>query len=164
MDILVFSDSHGRRDNIAEVIMRQVKAPDALIFLGDGLKDIDDRYGIPIYEVCGNCDFCSDSSTERLIELGSKRILITHGHKYFVKESFLPLISSAVNKKADVVLFGHTHECLEKRLDIQNEYGIKLDKPMYIMNPGSIGYYPHSFGLITIDREGRVLMSHGSLL
>ncbi len=163
MDILVFSDSHGRRDNIGEVLLRQLKRPDAIIFLGDGIRDMDD-FGVPAYEVSGNCDLYSNAPTERVIEIASKRIFITHGHKYFVKEIIAPLIAAAAKLEADIVLFGHTHECFEKKLEIENEYGIELKKPLYIMNPGSIGYYPNSFGNITIDREGRILLSHGALL
>ncbi len=163
MEILVFSDSHGHGGSMAEALLRQVKRPDVIIFLGDGIRDIDD-FGVPTYEVAGNCDFYSSSPTEQMIEVASKRIFITHGHKYFVKESFSQLISAAARAGADMVLFGHTHECFEERLDIENKYGIKLKKPLYIMNPGSIGYYPHSFGTVTIDRDGRILISHGALL
>ena len=65
--------------------------------------------------------------------------------------------------KADIVLFGHTHMPFEMTLGCGNDYGIEICQPMYIMNPGSIGEYPYSFGNIEIDREGRVLLSHGTL-
>jgi predicted phosphodiesterase len=61
------------------------------------------------------------------------------------------------------VLYGHTHEKLACEMTTDNDYGIKLKKPLYVMNPGSIGSYPYPFGVITVDREGRVLLSHGSL-
>ena len=61
MDILVFSDSHGREGRIKEAIDRQIKKPDAIIFLGDGLRDIGniEADGIPILSVSGNCDIGS---------------------------------------------------------------------------------------------------------
>ena len=51
MNILVISDSHGRRERIEEAVERQIKKPDAIIFLGDGLRDITraEIGDIPIY-------------------------------------------------------------------------------------------------------------------
>ena len=40
MNILVFSDSHGRGSRMLEALARQIKKPDAVIFLGDGLRDL----------------------------------------------------------------------------------------------------------------------------
>lgn len=170
MDILVISDSHGRRENIEEAINRQIKKPDAIIFLGDGLRDMTyaQTGDIPVYRVSGNCDmggFFSDNEvpTEQTVELGGKRIFFTHGHRYGVKSTLTPLISESATRDADIVLYGHTHEGFERELTGDNEYGIRLKKPLYIMNPGSIGSYPYYFGAISIDRDGRVLLSHGSL-
>ncbi len=170
MDILVISDSHGRREKIEEAIERQIQKPAAVIFLGDGLRDMmyADTGDIPIYRVSGNCDMgglFSDNGvlTEQTVEICAKRIFMTHGHRYGVKSALTPLISEAVKREADIVLFGHTHEGFEMELCEGNDYGIKTKKPLYIMNPGSIGSYPYYFGVISIDREGRVLLSHGSL-
>lgn len=170
MNVLVFSDSHGGADKICEALARQISPPAAIVFLGDGLRDIDkiDADNIPIYSVCGNCDSellasLSDAPAERLIVLGSKRIFMTHGHEYYVKSVLSSLLLRARELCADIVLFGHTHAPFEMTLGCDNEYGIELDRPMHIMNPGSIGAYPYSFGNIEIDREGRVLISHGTL-
>ena len=169
MDILVFSDSHGREGRIKEAIDRQIKKPDAIIFLGDGLRDIGniEADGIPILSVSGNCDIGSMFSLgmpdQRCVILGDKKIFFTHGHRYGVKNTLIPLISEAAKCEADVLLFGHTHEGYERELQPDNEYGIKLEKPLYIMNPGSIGSYPYMFGSITVDKNGGVLLSHGTL-
>lgn len=167
MDILVFSDSHGRAAKISEAIDRQIKKPDAIIFLGDGLRDISnaDVGDIPVYSVSGNCDtlMITYAPDERCLILGEKRIFFTHGHHYGVKSTLTPLLSEAVARKADVVLYGHTHEGYERELGDDNEYGFKLEKPLYIMNPGSIGSYPYIFGTITIDKSGKVILSHGTL-
>ena len=169
MEILVFSDSHGRAGRIREAIDRQIKKPDAIIFLGDGLRDIAsiDTDGIPIMSVAGNCDlgsmFSLDAPEERCVFLGDKKIFFTHGHRYGVKSTLMPLINEAVEREADILLYGHTHEGYERELMPDNEYGIRLEKPLYIMNPGSIGSYPYIFGAITVDKAGRVLLSHGTL-
>ena len=169
MDILVFSDSHGRATKIKEAIDRQIKKPDAIIFLGDGFRDIQsiDADGIPLLCVRGNCDvgsmFSNETLEEQCIILSDKRIFFTHGHRYGVKNTLSPLLSEAVARQADVVLYGHTHEGYIRELSENNEYGFKLEKTLYIMNPGSIGSYPYMFGTITIDERGRVILSHGTL-
>lgn len=170
MNILVLSDSHSRRGMIEEAVLRQIKKPDAIIFLGDGLRDIisADIGDIPIYSVAGNCDAGSvffDNSTpiEQNLVIGDKRIFFTHGHKYGVKSTLSPLLCDGVKRGADIILFGHTHMPFEKVITSDNDYGIKTDKDIYIMNPGSIGDYPYCFGNITIDKSGRVLLSHGTI-
>ncbi len=170
MNILVFSDSHGWRGRIEEAIERQIKKPDAIIFLGDGLRDIvSARLGdVPIYTVSGNCDagsiFSDDNiPTEQNLIIGDKRIFFTHGHKYGVKSTLSPLLSEGIKRGADIILFGHTHIPFERTLTGENEYGFKTDKSIYIMNPGSIGEYPYSFGNITVDIRGNILLSHGTL-
>ena len=101
MEILVFSDSHGREGKIREAIERQIKKPDAIIFLGDGLRDMDriETDGIPTLCVCGNCDvgsmFSGGVPEQRCVILGDKRIFFTHGHRYCVKNTLIPLLSEA---------------------------------------------------------------------
>ncbi len=171
MDFLVFSDSHGKMNNICEAFSRQVRRPDAIMFLGDGIRDVSYcEFGdIPVYSVGGNCDSLYLSAglckSEMIITLGGKRILLTHGHACSVKHGLAGLVAEARKKEIDIALFGHTHEPLAKQLPAgETEYGVILDKPLYLMNPGSIGDYSSpSFGCITVDREGRVLMSHGNL-
>lgn len=170
MNILVISDSHGKRDRIKEVIDRQIRHPDALIFLGDGLSDVDfcDTTGIALFKVRGNCDsvFLNDMTNapdEQIINLDGIRIMMTHGHNYGVKSTLTPIISTAVRNNVDILLFGHTHEGFEMTLTPENDLGIKLDKPLYIMNPGSLGSYAATFGTISTDSSGRVLLAHGSL-
>ena len=57
MKLIVISDTHGRPSRILEVLKRH-PSYDALIFLGDGLRDIDyvsdEIHGL--YAVRGNCD------------------------------------------------------------------------------------------------------------
>ncbi len=168
MEILVLSDSHGRRDKIEEAIKRQIKKPDAVIFLGDGLRDMTSANigDVPLFTVRGNCDagglfYDNNTPDEQCLILGDKRIFFTHGHRYGVKSTLSPLISEAAKRGADILIYGHTHEATELTLTRDNDYGIKLEKPLSIMNPGSIGSYPYYFGVITVDREGRVLLSHG---
>ena len=40
MEYLVLSDSHGRADLVDRAIELQLRKPDAVLFLGDGLRDL----------------------------------------------------------------------------------------------------------------------------
>ena len=63
MKIVVISDSHGRPDRIEEVLRRN-RSYDALLFLGDGLRDFYSLESEPccFRYVSGNCDGLSFSS------------------------------------------------------------------------------------------------------
>lgn len=171
MNLLVFSDSHGRGSNMIEALARQIKKPDYIAFLGDGLRDLSYcEFGeIPVYAVSGNCDvfnFYGNGFAEEeiIVTLSGKRFMMVHGDRYDVKHGLARLVCSADKQDIDVVLFGHTHVPVAMYLDKdENQFGIKLKKPMYLFNPGSIGGYDESFGCVTVDKRGEILLSHGSL-
>ena len=169
MDILVFSDSHGNLRNLQKALDVQIKKPDAILFLGDGLSSFQyfDFGNIPFYSVSGNCDGVTYgtlfSDDERIIELGGKRIMMTHGHKYDVKHTLTRLIYTAASREVDIVLYGHTHIAHECVLTPDNCEMPKLNKPLYVMNPGAIGSGGSSFGVITVSQRGDILLSHGSV-
>lgn len=130
--ILVMSDSHGRK-SIVEKIIEQQPSAEHIIFLGDGVKDIEDAsYLYPqkqFHIVSGNCDFYSDyKSTDTLTVCGVK-ILFTHGHNYKVKFSTDALENEARSLGAKIALYGHTH--------VGN---IEYKDDLYIMNPGTAVY------------------------
>ena len=171
MELLIFSDSHGRGSRMLEALSRQVKRPDAIIFLGDGLRDLSYcEFGdIPVLAVCGNCDTFTffgkgNAEDEIVMTLGGKKIMMTHGDRYAVKNGLARLVAAADQKGADIVLFGHTHARFEKYLpEGETEYGISLKKPMYLFNPGSVGGYDGSFGCVCIEDSGKVVLSHGEI-
>lgn len=161
MNILVFSDSHGHGDLIEEVVHRQITPPDAVFFLGDGLRDLAwcDLCGSRLYSIRGNCDFYSsdDTGDEIFTELGGIKIFAAHGHKYSVKSGYLAMAARAASLGADIMLFGHTHEPICHAFNEGDTVlDIKLTKKLYVMNPGSIGQ-GKSFGTVTV-RNGVILM------
>lgn len=171
MNILVFSDSHGCVSNMLEAYRRQIKKPDAIIFLGDGLRDLSccDFGEIPTFAVTGNNDMLNFfgkgyAEDEIVMTLGGKKIMMTHRDRYAVKLGMARLVAEADKKGADIVLFGHTHEAFEKYLPAGKcEYGVDLKKPLYIFNPGSVGRYDATFGTIEFKDNGEVMFSHGAL-
>ena len=174
MKLIVVSDIHGRYDRLIE-LMDIHKDADALLFLGDGLSDLTraDAYSYPftVFAVRGNCDVQSflvrnDAPTELSMTFEGFRMFMLHGHTKNVKSGIDDAIVAANARKADVLLFGHTH--VAKEAYIPEETKIKntvLQRPMYILNPGSLGSSSDGkahFGLIEI-REGQILTSLGTL-
>ncbi len=155
MKILVFSDSHGRYDRMADVISRD--RYDVVLFLGDGLGDFDklqenNMGSTRMIAVKGNCDFFDGTPDERIIELDGFRVMMLHGHKLGVKSGTTNLEYYAREKGVDLVLYGHTHSA-----DVRH---IEGEKPFYILNPGSIGascYLSPSFGYIETVKGQLVL-------
>ena len=59
--LLVLSDSHGGRAAIERVLLKENANIDALVFLGDGLRDLEQALTpyprLRAYSVAGNCDY-----------------------------------------------------------------------------------------------------------
>ena len=167
MELLIFSDSHGSASNMSRAFDRQIKTPDAILFLGDGARDLDRLFvcDTPIWAVRGNCDWASSDyadKTERLLYFEGHTILLCHGHEWGVKGGLGALIAHAAEVGADIVLFGHTHVPTLTTIATGETVGKKvLSRPMHLFNPGSIGY-DGSFGTLTLKDES-VLFSHGVL-
>ncbi len=174
MDYLVFSDSHGNVENLRQAVSRQLQAPAGVFFLGDGLRDLDgldalDPQRTLFYRVWGNCDWASvpNVPTVCVTAIEGHTVFFTHGHRFFVKSGYGALLAEAAKRGADIVLFGHTHKPHAETLPAGTQIGdTVLERPMYLFNPGSIGYNTDgngaSFGVLTI-RDGAVLLSHGRI-
>ena len=111
--LLVLSDSHGGRTAIERVLMKESKNIDALIFLGDGLRDLELALTLypklRAYSVAGNCDYGALEPTDGLAAFDGVVIFYTHGHMYGVKYDLDTLADAASARGAEVALFGHTH-------------------------------------------------------
>lgn len=160
MKALVFSDSHGKASNIKNAIELHKSNTDMVIFLGDGIKDIErvkeDYPQIAFYIVKGNCDFmANDYENEKIINIGSSRVLICHGHTLNAKSTFIRLTMKAAEQNCDAVFFGHTHIPFDNIFDV-------LDKRIHLFNPGSVGY-EGVYGIV--NSSGKVLVtSHAKIL
>lgn len=172
MEFLILSDSHGREDRLLSALEKQVKRPDAVFFLGDGVRDTEVLEGrdLPVLYVRGNCDWGSYAMQipdERVYYAEGHTILLCHGHYYGVKGGVGALLSHAEQIGADVVLFGHTHLPHEAELPVGTQIGsTTLTRPLYLFNPGSAGYDGDgrgpSFGTLHL-KDAEVLFSHGRL-
>ena len=166
MEFLVFSDSHGASLSMKKVIDNASEELCGVIFLGDNYRDIEvltEAYpNLKFYAVAGNCDmsarYLHPEYCEQLLVLDGVRVLMLHGHRQNVKYGFDTLEAYASDKGADIVLFGHTHERLEK-------YCLGGVKPLIMFNPGSISLPRDgapSFGVLTVN-NGQALLSHGDI-
>ena len=109
--LLVISDTHGHRANMTLALSR-VGEVDMIIHLGDYSRDAEHLRTLtktPVHGVKGNCDFNASAEAEWLQTLEGVRILAVHGHKQGVKLSLMNLGLYALEKQAQLVLFGHTH-------------------------------------------------------
>ena len=143
--ILVLSDSHRTMTYMEQAI--ELEKPDYVIHLGDHVRDAEDLrqlyWKLPILSVRGNCDFSSDTKEEVLTEYGDFRFLVAHGHRYGVKSGLLRYAMAAIEKQADVALFGHTH------LPYCEQY-----HGIWMLNPGSCGSGSRpSYGMIEIESK-----------
>ena len=149
--LLVLSDSHGGRTAIERVLRKESKNIDALIFLGDGLRDLEQALtfypSLRAYAVAGNCDFGALEPLDGLAAFDGVVVFYTHGHMYGVKYDLDTLADAAAARGANVALFGHTH------IPVAEERG-----GVFLFNPGSCGRCytgPDTYGILTLD-EGKV--------
>ena len=71
---------------------------------------------------------------EKEIRIGKYKVLLTHGHYYYVSAGLDTLRKEAYSRGLDLVMFGHTHRPL-------SEY----DKELTGINPGSgVGNHRHA--------------------
>lgn len=152
MKILVLSDTHSYLDNARAVLHRIGSQMDLVFHLGDHDADALELQkefpGLPFHYVKGNNDYLMDSPSKKMVRVGGKAILLTHGHKQRVHWNPDTICYWAEEQGADMVLFGHTH------MPFWDESG-----RVAMFNPGSIslprgGGLP-TFGILTIE-NGRV--------
>ena len=165
MELLIFSDSHGSTEGMRCALARQIRVPDAVCFLGDGVADAERlEHTVPLWcSVRGNCDWgmLGDGyPNDRTVSLAGHTLLLTHGHCYHVKETLSELLFTASQSGADLILFGHTHTPTLEIIPTGSEIGgVEIFRPIYLFNPGSIGQ-SGSFGTLSLRGEN-VLFSHG---
>ena len=150
MKILVLSDSHSALSFMRRCV--EAVKPNAVIHLGDhfddGLALKEEFPGVPVYQVPGNCDRyrCPPGQPEILItRICGVELYLTHGHRHSVKAYLGALLRDARAAKVAAVLYSYTHVP-----DCHRE-----EDGLWVLNPGSCGYYGGSAGLIE-TAEGKI--------
>ncbi|MDO5601560.1 MAG: metallophosphoesterase [Oscillospiraceae bacterium] len=157
MKVLIVSDTHGNAAQLYRMLQREEDAQ-ALIFLGDGLRDLAGidkaRPHLRVYSVRGNCDYSCFEPAEGLAAFDGLLFFYTHGHGYEVKWTLTPIKTAARQRGADVVLFGHTHVPY-----------YEYENGLYVFNPGSLGH-PRAgkptYGVVS-GEKGRPRFEHREL-
>lgn len=155
MRILIISDTHRKHKNL-EMLLERMLPLDMVIHLGDaeGYEDyIAELAGCPLEIVAGNNDFFSKLEREKMILIGNYKVLLTHGHYYYVASGIADIKSVAKAKGADIVMFGHTHIPV-----------IDYDDGIIALNPGSLTYPRQegrqpSYILMELDKSGKAHFS-----
>jgi putative phosphoesterase len=154
MKLLVISDTHGnftlalKAHSLSENIH-------SVIHLGDGFSDADqirEFVDANVISVAGNCDLGSSAPRELLWECEGKRILLTHGDAYMVKSGLKKLKQRANEVKADLVLFGHSHQATHE-----------LHSGIQFLNPGTMmsGAPLMSYAIVDVSPDGITVSLHG---
>lgn len=131
---IVLSDTHKNIQTIEKIESELLKA-DYVIHLGDCAKDmgfLKKKLGDKLIRIKGNCDAGSLLPKEKIIEIDGVRLLLTHGHKYRVKQTLQNLGMKTLSEKCAAALYGHTHLS-----------SIKPFGEVLLLNPGSF-YKPNT--------------------
>ena len=151
MKVLIVSDTHGR-DAALKRVLERVGPIDMLIHCGDveGSEEyIRSMAGCPVHIVAGNNDFFCDLPKEDEFLIGKYRVLLTHGHYYYITMGTQMIKEDAKARGFDIVMFGHTHRPY-----------LEQDKGIVVLNPGSLSYPRQdgrkpSYIMMDLDREGQ---------
>ncbi len=123
MKLLIVSDSHGEYDNLIKLF--ESHKGYLIIHCGDYCINEKLLNDYNVIYVKGNCDL-SRAESERIFSVDSKKILLTHGHKYHVKSTLTNIYYKALEENCNYVLFGHTHR-----------YFNFVEDGIHFINPGS---------------------------
>lgn len=151
--ILIVSDSHGRDRYLKKAIQNMGDYLDRMIHLGDSQISPDLLAGMvdcPIDMVRGNCDAMSKLSAAKLVDIGSHKVLLTHGHIYGGSVGIPTMKEMAKENGADIVMFGHTHIPL-----LEQEPGMTVLNPGSISQPRQEGRRP-TYMVMTLEDNGTV--------
>lgn len=129
--IMIVSDTHRYHENLKKAL--KIEGPiDMLIHLGDseGEEDyIRELADCKVEMVSGNNDYFSELDREIVLDIENYRVLLTHGHYYYVSVGLNFIKEEAIQRNFDIVMFGHTHRPI-----------IDMSEDVILINPGSISY------------------------
>lgn len=150
-NLIVLSDSHGDAGAIRRILQHE-KQIGAVVFLGDGIREMDDVIeefpGLRYYSVSGNCDFHSFSPREAVAPFEKVIVYYTHGHIHGVKYGTTAFAQAAKARGATLALYGHTH------IPLCEQY-----ETVTLFNPGSCGRCytgDNTYGVICLE-DGKII-------
>ncbi|NHI98968.1 metallophosphoesterase [Lactococcus garvieae] len=124
---IVMSDSHTDRDVIKRIKDKYEGTASALFHCGDSELPSNDDIWQGVNVVAGNCDYDDGYSDIKMVDVEGKKVLIAHGHQFYVGLGLDRYSYFAEEKEADIALFGHIHQPVAQM----------IGNTLYI-NPGSV--------------------------
>ena len=156
MKAAVFSDTHHNTEPMLEAV--RLCRPDLIILLGDHDRDtlcLEREFpDIPLYRVCGNCDFAPIAPIADIVPIGPVKALICHGHTYNVDWGGVDsLVYAAEERGCQLALYGHTHVPEQRQIG-----GVT------VVNPGTAGKGRRlSWALIEVLPNGGIAVNMNAL-
>ena len=150
MRVLIVSDTHRYNENYFTVL--QKTGPyDLVVHCGDiegSEYAISEGADCAVMMVPGNNDFFSDMPKEIETQIGKYKVLITHGHTYYVSMGNERIKQDAAQRGFDIVFYGHTHRPV-----------VEIENDIIAVNPGSLSFPRQdgrrpSYVIMEIDRFG----------
>ena len=129
VEIIIVSDNHGSTVELSKVLNYHVNS-DYFLHCGDSNLKPTHALMKPFIAVKGNTDYSLAYQENEFFELEiGERILITHGHLFFVglEEKRLLAYANSLDKVPNIIFYGHTH-----RIDV------KILDGFLVINPGSL--------------------------
>lgn len=124
MEIVVVSDSHGRIEVLKQIRDRH---PDADAYIHCGDSETDEAHLDSFVSVQGNNDTYYDYPQFRVIELNTEKLLVIHGHQYYMGTRVKEIAQRAKHIHCTMAFFGHTHVFLST-----------IEDGVLVVNPGSV--------------------------
>lgn len=136
MKIGLISDTHGNKEQMIRAL-DTLKETDCILHAGDFYRDalwLQSHYPGEVIPVTGNGDPEEAGPHERVLKIDGLSILLCHGHRHYLYRGLTHLYYHGLEKKADLVIFGHTH------------VPTFFDEGLVIVNPGSTSRMRSDFG------------------
>lgn len=127
MIIGLISDTHGNETQMRRAL-KTLEKSDCILHAGDLYRDalwMRSHYQGEIIPVTGNGDPEEAGPHERVLKINGLSILLCHGHRHYINRGLTHLYYHGLEKKAEVVVFGHTH------------VPVFMDEGLIMINPGS---------------------------
>lgn len=152
MKILIVSDTHRKNDIYLQLVKKYAPL-DMVIHCGDleGAEyTIESAVDCPVHMVAGNNDFFSSVPMEDEFMIGNHRVLLSHGHHYYISMGNELIKDEARSRGVDIVMYGHTHKPV-----------IERDGDLLVINPGSLTYPRQegrkpSYAVMTVDEDDNI--------
>ncbi len=154
MKVLIVSDTHGHSETYLN-ILKKVAPMDLVIHCGDiegQERSMEQRtrelWDCPMVVVAGNNDYFADLKREISLTLEDKKILVTHGHNYYVSMGTEFIRREAKARGYRIAVFGHTHRPVVDTSDPE----------IMLINPGSLSYprqegHEPTYAVLTVDEN-----------